>query len=721
MSSIVQGFEYDVFISYRHNDNLTGWVSEFVESLKQELAATVKENVSVYFDTNPHDGLLETHNVDKSLERKLKCLIFIPVISQTYTDPNCFAWQNEFLAFNKISKDDLLGRYVRLPNGNVTSRILPVRIHNLDQEDILLIENEMGGVLRCIDFIYSEAGVNRPLGITDDAKANLNKTQYRNQVNKLANAIKEIITGVKNTDHQEKESAVVETEPGNMKSRSKFMRIRPRVLYMSLLAIVLVASSYLILPSIFKSSSAPFDRSVAVLPFENMSNDPAKEYFSDGMMQEILNHLFMIGGLKIPSGTSSMRFKGSKQSVTEIAKELNVSFVLEGNVSFSDKDARIIVRLIDGKNEQLLWSEDYKRTLSAIDLLDIQSDVAQKVAENLKVVMNPEVKKRIFSRPTENTEAYMLFLQAKQGMGQHDYVQQLLEKAIVLDPGFSEAYSALALFWLIQGNDLYGKLTREQVLEKTEPLLTKALQLNNNSVMAHTYLASVSLWYNWDFNSVEKEFQIVNQLNPSSSDAYLEFVQYLIILGKFDEAADITKKYLNEKDLTGDKYVTSALLYYYIGQKEKALSTVETYLADYQTDNFLLYNAMRIYIGLGEYEKVIALYEKNLAKKQISELSDCFLGYVGIACYKTGRKDEFTALLNELTSNGQKTSVGSPSYFEAGVYMAMNKPDNAIQHLEKACSNHEVDMVWLNVDPLFHDLKGDLRFENLLQKIGFKK
>ena len=108
------GFEYDIFISYRHNDNLppqgygrqaeSGWVTEFVESLKGELAATLKEPLSIYFDRNPHDGLLETHNVDKSLEGKLKCLIFIPILSQTYCDPKSFAWQHEFVAFNKLSK-----------------------------------------------------------------------------------------------------------------------------------------------------------------------------------------------------------------------------------------------------------------------------------------------------------------------------------------------------------------------------------------------------------------------------------------------------------------------------------------------------------------------------------------------------------------------------------------------------------------------------------------
>jgi TolB-like protein len=720
MASIIPGFEYDIFISYRHNDNRSGWVTEFVAALKEELAATLKECVSVYFDTNRHDGLLETHNVDKSLEGKLKCLIFIPIISQTYCDSKSFAWQHEFVAFNKMAREDQFGRDIRLASGNVASRILPIKIHNLDQEDKTILENELGGMLRCIDFIYIEAGVNRPLRPNDDAKGNLNKTQYRNQVNKLANAVKEIMIGARNFDFEKKESPSKNIVSVNTPDLVKAKSFKLRMAFWSFIIIGLLVSGYFVLPSLFKTSTKPIDRSIAVLPLENMSNDPGQEYFSNGMMQEILNHLFMIGGLKIPSGTSSMRFKGSKLSVREIARELGVSFVLEGNVSRSGDNVRIIVRLINGKNEQLLWTEDYNRTMTAIDLFDIQSDVAQKVAESLKIVMNPEVKKRINARPTENTEAYLLFLQATQSMGQHEYVQQLLEKAIVLDPGFADAYAALAFFWLIQGNDLYGKLSREQVLEKTEPLLKKALELDKNSVLAHTYLASIRLWYNWDFESVEKEFRIVNQLNPSSSDAYLEFVQYLIIIGKFDDALNVSKKSFNDYDITGDKYVTMALAYCYSGQQEKALETVETYSNIFQIDNFILYNSMRIYVSLGKYEKVIELFEKNLANKSINDLSDSFLGYLGIAYFKTGRKSRTTEFLNELSSKSLKPSVGSSSYFAAAVYTAMNETDKALQLLQKAYTNHEVEMVWLKVDPLFRPLHGDPRFENLLRKIGFE-
>jgi hypothetical protein len=132
MASIIEGYTYDIFISYRQKDNKhDGWVTEFVENLKGELESTFKEDVSVYFDENPHDRLQETHDVDKSLEGKLRCLIFIPVISQTYCDTNSYAWQYEFLPFLRMAEDDRFGKNVKLRSGNVASRILPARIHDL--------------------------------------------------------------------------------------------------------------------------------------------------------------------------------------------------------------------------------------------------------------------------------------------------------------------------------------------------------------------------------------------------------------------------------------------------------------------------------------------------------------------------------------------------------------------------------------------------------------
>jgi tetratricopeptide (TPR) repeat protein len=199
MASLIPGYEYDIFISYRQKDNkLDGWVTEFVNNLKLELEATFKEDIGVYFDINPRDGLLETHDVGASLKEKLKCLVFIPVISRTYCDPKSFAWEYELKPFVEQAARDTFGLKVILPTGNVASRVLPVRIHDLNSTDLRLCEGIMEGVFRPVDFIYKSAGVNRPLRANEDhPHDNLNKIYYRDQINKVANAIEEIISSLK--------------------------------------------------------------------------------------------------------------------------------------------------------------------------------------------------------------------------------------------------------------------------------------------------------------------------------------------------------------------------------------------------------------------------------------------------------------------------------------------------------------------------------------------
>lgn len=165
--------------------------------MKEELDATFKEDISIYFDENPHDGLLETHDVDDSLREKLKCLIFIPIVSQTYCDPKTFAWQNEFLAFRDFVKKDKFGLIIKLPEERKAHRILPVKIHDIDEHDSLLFEAECQAQPKTIDFIFRAPGVNQPLrSLEDDPKRNLYHTIYRDQINKVANAVKELIYAI---------------------------------------------------------------------------------------------------------------------------------------------------------------------------------------------------------------------------------------------------------------------------------------------------------------------------------------------------------------------------------------------------------------------------------------------------------------------------------------------------------------------------------------------
>ena len=281
MPTLVSGYEYDIFISYRHNDNRSGWVTEFVRALQEELASTIKEPVSVYFDTNPHDGLLETHNVDKSLEGKLKCLIFIPIISQTYCDTKSFAWQHEFCAFNKLAKEDQFGRDIKLSNGNVASRILPIKIHDLDAEDKSLLENELSGMLRSIEFIYKESGVNRPLTSGDNPDKNLNKTFYRNQVNKAANAIKEIITAHKNPVGQSQRTTQSDNYRNEQPATKEPRNRKPLIVITSILLLAL--AGYFLYSKMFPSNKVVgvLDKSIAVLPFADLSESKDQGWFGD--------------------------------------------------------------------------------------------------------------------------------------------------------------------------------------------------------------------------------------------------------------------------------------------------------------------------------------------------------------------------------------------------------------------------------------------------------
>ena len=198
-SSIIPEYDYDVHISYRYNDNnYDGWVTEFVEKINQELSATLKDKLTIFFDKNPEDKRMGFELEDGSTTPKINSLIFIPIISQTYCDTNSSVWKNEFRIFQEETKKDSIGSNIKLTNGNSVSRVLPIKIHDIDTDDVKLLESELSGGLRSIDFIYREEGVNRSLRPVDDEKqANPLRPMYRNQINKLANAIKEIISGIK--------------------------------------------------------------------------------------------------------------------------------------------------------------------------------------------------------------------------------------------------------------------------------------------------------------------------------------------------------------------------------------------------------------------------------------------------------------------------------------------------------------------------------------------
>jgi len=231
----------------------------------------------------------------------------------------------------------------------------------------------------------------------------------------------------------------------------------------------------------------------------------------------------------------------------------------------------------------------------------------------------------------------------------------------------------------------------------------------------------------WDLETVEKEYQIFKQLNPSNIEDYSYFVQYLWAVGRFREAFKICKDDFNRDETSEGAWVFMALTYLYIGEYEKALETIETTLrlfpqegTVYRYGDYILRNALLIYVGTARYDDAIKLFEKNSTGRDLNNFVDEIIGYMGIAYFKTGNERKSTMFLNELLSRNSNFFRNGSSESAASVYVAMGKNEKALQLLEKAYSNRELHLVMLKTFPLFRSLHGDPRFEDLLVRIGFK-
>lgn len=553
--ALLPGYEYDIFISYRHNDNLDGWVAGFVEALEKELKATIKEPVSIYFDKNPHDGLLETHHVDKSLEGKLKCLIFIPIISQTYCDEKSFAWQHEFCAFNTLAKGDELGRDVRLLNGNVASRILPVKIHDLDPTDKAIIENELGGALRAIEFIYKEPGVNRPLKPTDSRADNQNKTDYRNQINKVANAVKDIIVSLKSPGAQPRVTENYQPSKSSAKSKTK------AIVAAFVVMLALVAGYFFYT----KSASAveplaTLDKSVAVLPFIDLSEGRDQGWFSDGLTEEVLNSLAHVNGLKVVSRTSSFAFKDKNLRIETIADSLRVNYIVEGSVRKSNQGFRITAQLIRASDGFHLWSNTYDR--NSTDIFTVQQEIATKIAQSLDISLDPEAIQKMHWAGTTSAEAYLAFLKGRElddkahkasrfiDMATLKIANGYYEQSSQLDPDFVNPYLFHADFFLhyVLKDDPHYKdtLTDQQAYALFNNDLANAIARSKEPSQADYYRIP-QIMYSNDWTNFRQVIE--RSLSDKNATRHFRYQNFdlstlLICLGYGDEFAKLSEEIL---------------------------------------------------------------------------------------------------------------------------------------------------------------------------------
>lgn len=688
MPSVVSGYEYDIFISYRHKDNRSspgnsnpgssgssGWVTDFVRDLRKELETTFKEDLSIYFDSNPDDGLLETHHVDKSLEGKLKSVILIPILSQIYCDPRCYAWQNEFCAFNRLSQSEPIGRDIKLRNGNVASRILPVIIHQLDSDDISQLEAELQSKLRSVEFIFRSPGVNRPLRPDDLRQDNSNNLFYRDQINKVANAIKEIINAIKNpghsTDMYDGQKGVDSNGQTELKSKV----------------------------------SPPPGKSLAVLPFVSLSQDPNQEYFADGITENILIQLASNSSLRVISRTSIMRYKKTTKSVPEIATELGVTYILEGSAQSHANKIRINVQLIDAMEDRPVWSKVFVE--SKDDIFEIQNNVAEVVAKELNSSIQgtgPERKKE----PTKNLEAYDLFLKGRHAFNQwsvegyrtaSDYFMQ----AIARDPEFQEAYSYLASSYSARMS-WNGDLSPDEAKVQIEKYLKEAWQLGPTD---NDYLtkAFVEFFINKNFVASEQFLLQALEHGPNNANVLYTYSYLLNAQGRHEEALQAVAKAKVIDPLTVAYFNYQIISLYLLGRNEEAIQTVREALQLYPNVLRLYDFQGRIYVTEGRYQEA---EESLLSGLRITKLRPpSMLAYLIWSYQGLKKTDQAKELLQELLARSESHEKGVNIYL-VHAFCALQDAESAIQYHTQALQTNDIDLIWWAVDPLLAGLRAKM-------------
>ena len=676
MPSILPDFQYDIFISYRHKDNRSDqWVTKFVHALREELDATFKENISIYFDENPYDGLLENHDVDQSLENKLKSLIFIPIISQTYCDPNSYAWRNEFCMFNKIALGDAIGRDIRLGNGNVASRILPVTIHKLEPNDIKLLEDELKSKFRFVEFTFKSPGVNRALRPDDRREDNTGRLSYRDQINKVANALKEIINGIQFPDRIGYGGIPVADED------SAYLRsgIDP-----------------------VPDSPATEDNSIAVLPFVNLSKDNEQEYFADGITENILMQLASIRELRVISRTSVMRYKKTDKSAPEIAKELGVKFILEGSAQAHNNKVRINIKLIDGEKDDPIWSKVFVEDMD--DIFSLQDKVAEVVATQLKSSLRPSEDKTSKEKPTQNLEAYDLFLKGKYAFNQwnvegYQIASDYFKKALEKDPDFKLAYSYLASSYSARMS-WNGDLSPAEALGPINKNLDEAWSRGPTD---NDYLtkAFVEFFINKNLEASETLLLTAMELSPNNATIIYTYSYLLCMAGQLDDAKSmISRAQLIEPHSVA--YFNYQGIYLYLsGQYLEAVNLFAEGMKLFPQVVRFSDHLGRIYVTMQKYEEARQILISGLESSNVRQPS--MVAYLAIAYWHLGDKENSQALLDELLERSGNNEKGV-NFYLAHIYVARNDFDSALRAIRKAEDTNDIDLIWLNVDPLLTGL-----------------
>ena len=510
------------------------------------------------------------------------------------------------------------------------------------------------------------------------------------------------------------------TEVADAMSRGSVGRKRYAWIYIVVIGAVISAALFFIGRFTVQNktaTAAPSDipsKSIAVLPFDSLSEDKNNAYFAEGVQDEILTRLAKVADLKVISRTSTQRFKSAPSDLRDIAKQLGVMNILEGSVQKANDQVRVNVQLINALNDAHLWAEIYDRKLT--DIFATESDIAKTIAETLQAKLTGSEKTAMSKKPTANSEAYELYLKGRFFWNKRtgadlrkaiDYFNQ----AITKDPNYALAYSGLADSYLLLPP--YGAAAPKESIPQAKAAVKKALELDDTLAEAHASSGRIVSGFDFDSPKAIAEFGRALQLNPNYATAHHWFAAGpLLALGRFDESIVEAKRSIELDPLSMINNADFGNDYYYARRYDEAIAqlrkTIEIeprfYLAHYYLGQALQMK--------GQLPEAIAEYRKA------SELDDdpFALAMLGQACARSGQRDEANKILTRLSEEAKSRYVAA--YGIGMVYLGLGDKNRAMDELERAYHENDGNDIYnIRVDPLLDDLRGDPRFEALAEKI----
>ncbi len=462
-----------------------------------------------------------------------------------------------------------------------------------------------------------------------------------------------------------------------------------------------------------QSSGLPA-KSIAVLPFENLSEEKGNAYFAEGIQDEILTRLAKVADLKVISRTSTQRFKSAPNDLRQIAQQLGVANILEGSVQKANDQVRVNVQLINALTDAHLWADTYDRKLT--DIFAVETEIAKMVADVLQAKLTGSEQHVIAARPTANTEAHQLYLKGRFFWNKRtgsDLKKSIdyFEQAIAADPNYALAYAGVAdgYVWLPG----YTAGTPRDCYPKATAAAKKALELDDTLAEARTSLA-IAIWlYDFDFSQSVKEFQRAIELNPNYAIAHQQYGNNtLSALGWFDDAIAEGKRAVELDPLSLVINTDLGSDYYYARRSDEAIAQLHKTLEmdpGFYIAHVVLGQALD---AKGAREAAIVEFQKARALND----DPAVLGVLGRAYGLSGNKMEAEKILDQLKKLSQERYVSAYSF--ALIYLGLGDKEEALRWLEQSYQDRAgSDIGFIRVDPLLDPLRGDRRFEALAEKI----